>query len=405
MTHNRSQAGLDTLAIHGGQYPDPTTGAVITPIYATSTYAQEGPGEHKGFDYGRSHNPTRFAFERAIAALENGERGFAFSSGLAAIAAILEVLDAGSHIISTDDLYGGSFRLFERVRRKSAGLDVSYIDLGNPENFDKAIQGNTRLVWIETPTNPLLKLVDIAAIAKKAKEHGLLVVVDNTFASPAIQKPLDLGADIVVHSATKYINGHSDVIGGVVVTRDKELGEKIGFLQNAVGSIAGPFDSFLMHRGLKTLGIRIRQHSENAQKIASWLEENENIESVIYPGLPSHPQHELAKRQMSGDGFGGMISFVIKGGLARSRAFLKATRYFTLAESLGGIESLIEHPALMTHATIPPEKREELGISDGLIRLSVGIENVDDLIHDLDQALEKSRMHRPFSESRQKQMA
>lgn len=405
MTHNRPQAGLDTLAIHGGQYPDPTTGAVITPIYATSTYAQEGPGEHKGFDYGRSHNPTRFAFERAIAALENGERGFAFSSGLAAIAAILEVLDAGSHIISTDDLYGGSFRLFERVRRKSAGLDVSYIDLGNLENFDKAIQRNTRLVWIETPTNPLLKLVDIAAIAKKAKEHGLLVVVDNTFASPAIQKPLDLGADIVVHSATKYINGHSDVIGGVVVTRDKELGEKIGFLQNAVGSIAGPFDSFLMHRGLKTLGIRIRQHSENAQKIASWLEENENIESVIYPGLPSHPQHELAKRQMSGDGFGGMISFVIKGGLARSRAFLKATRYFTLAESLGGIESLIEHPALMTHATIPPEKREELGISDGLIRLSVGIENVDDLIHDLDQALEKSRMHRPFSESRQKQRA
>lgn len=405
MTYDRPQAGLDTLAIHGGQYPDPTTGAVITPIYATSTYAQEGPGVHKGFDYGRSHNPTRFAFERAIAALENGERGFAFSSGLAAIAAILEILDAGSHIISTDDLYGGSFRLFERVRRKSAGLDVSYIDLGNLENFDKAVQKNTKLVWIETPTNPLLKLVDIEAIAKKAKEHGLLVVVDNTFASPAIQKPLDLGADIVVHSATKYINGHSDVIGGVVVTRDKELGEKIGFLQNAVGSIAGPFDSFLMHRGLKTLGIRIRQHSENALKIASWLERNEYIERVIYPGLPSHPQHELAKRQMSGDGFGGMISFVVKGGLERSSAFLKATRYFTLAESLGGIESLIEHPALMTHATIPPEKRDELGISDGLIRLSVGIENVNDLIGDLDHALKQSRMYGSSSETVKKRRA
>lgn len=391
MTRQNEQIGFDTLAIHGGQYPDPTTGAVITPIYATSTYAQEGPGEHKGFDYGRSHNPTRFAFERAIAALENGPRGFAFSSGLAAIAAILDTLDAGSHIIATDDLYGGSFRLFERVRKKSAGLEVSYIDLSNPDLLDRAIELNTKLIWIETPTNPLLKLVDIAAISKKAKERGLLVVVDNTFASPALQRPLDLGADLVVHSATKYINGHSDVIGGVVVTRDQSLGEKIGFVQNAVGSIAGPFDSFLMHRGLKTLGVRVKQHSANAQKIAEWLEQHADIETVIYPGLPSHPQHELARRQLTGDGFGGMISFVVKGGIDRAGAFLKSTRYFTLAESLGGIESLIEHPALMTHATIPPEKRKELGISDGLIRLSVGIEQVDDLIADLNQALTASR--------------
>lgn len=391
MTRQNEQIGFDTLAIHGGQYPDPTTGAVITPIYATSTYAQEGPGEHKGFDYGRSHNPTRFAFERAIAALENGTRGFAFSSGLAAIAAILDTLDAGSHIIATDDLYGGSFRLFERVRKKSAGLEVSYIDLSNPDLLDRAIELNTKLIWIETPTNPLLKLVDIAAISKKAKERGLLVVVDNTFASPALQRPLDLGADLVVHSATKYINGHSDVIGGVVVTRDQSLGEKIGFVQNAVGSIAGPFDSFLMHRGLKTLGVRVKQHSANAQKIAEWLEQHADIETVIYPGLPSHPQHELARRQLTGDGFGGMISFVVKGGIDRAGAFLKSTRYFTLAESLGGIESLIEHPALMTHATIPPEKRKELGISDGLIRLSVGIEQVDDLIADLNQALTASR--------------
>lgn len=391
MTRQNEQIGFDTLAIHGGQYPDPTTGAVITPIYATSTYAQEGPGEHKGFDYGRSHNPTRFAFERAIAALENGTRGFAFSSGLAAIAAILDTLDAGSHIIATDDLYGGSFRLFERVRKKSAGLEVSYIDLSNPDLLDRAIELNTKLIWIETPTNPLLKLVDIAAISKKAKERGLLVVVDNTFASPALQRPLDLGADLVVHSATKYINGHSDVIGGVVVTRDQNLGEKIGFVQNAVGSIAGPFDSFLMHRGLKTLGVRVKQHSANAQKIAEWLEQHADIETVIYPGLPSHPQHELARRQLTGDGFGGMISFVVRGGIDRAGAFLKSTRYFTLAESLGGIESLIEHPALMTHATIPPEKRKELGISDGLIRLSVGIEQVDDLIADLNQALAASR--------------
>lgn len=405
MTNENNIAQFDTLAIHGGQYPDPTTGAVITPIYATSTYAQEGPGVHKGFDYGRSHNPTRFAFERAIAALEDGTQGFAFSSGLAGIAAVLDTLEAGSHIISTDDLYGGSFRLFERVRRQSAGLETSYVDLSNPDNLDAAIQKNTKLVWIETPTNPLLKLVDIAAISKKAKEHGLLVVVDNTFASPAIQKPLNLGADIVVHSATKYINGHSDVIGGVVVTRDKALGEKIGFVQNAVGSISGPFDSFLMHRGLKTLGIRIKQHSENAREIAEWLEQQDDIQTVIYPGLPSHPQYELAQRQMTGAGYGGMISFVIKGGIERASEFLKGTRYFTLAESLGGIESLIEHPALMTHATIPPAQREVLGISDGLIRLSVGIEDVKDLIADLSQAIEKSRMFSADTKNYQKKIA
>ncbi len=391
MTEAPKTPSFDTLAIHGGQYPDPTTGAVITPIYATSTFVQEGPGVHKGFDYGRSHNPTRFAFERAIATLEEGTQGFAFSSGLAGMAAVLETLDAGSHIIATDDLYGGSFRLFDKVRRKSAGLEVSYVDLGDLNNFEAALKPNTKLVWLETPTNPLLKLIDIAAIAIKAKEKGLIVVVDNTFSSPAIQKPLNLGADIVVHSATKYINGHSDVIGGVVVTRDKALGEKIGFLQNAVGSIAGPFDSFLMHRGLKTLGIRIKQHSANAQRIAEWLERQVDIERVIYPGLESHPQRELAKRQMTGEGFGGMISFVIKGGLVRASEFLKSTRYFALAESLGGIESLIEHPALMTHATIPPEQRQALGITDGLIRLSVGIENVEDLIGDLSRALEISR--------------
>jgi cystathionine gamma-lyase len=392
MTKDNKNVGFDTLAIHGGQYPDPTTGAVITPIYATSTYVQEAPGLHKGYDYGRSHNPTRFAFERAIAALEGGTRGFAFSSGLAGIAAILDTLDAGAHIIATDDLYGGSFRLFERVRKQSAGLEVSYADLSDPESLTALVKPNTRLVWIETPTNPLLKLVDIEAVARKAKALGLLVVVDNTFASPVLQKPLSLGADIVLHSATKYINGHSDVIGGVVVTKDDVLGEKIGFVQNAVGSIAGPFDSFLMHRGLKTLGIRVRQHSRNALEIAQWLEGLDDVEKVIYPGLPSHPQHDLARRQNSDAGFGGMISFVIKGGLERATAFLKETRYFTLAESLGGIESLIEHPALMTHATIPPEQRAALGISDGLIRVSVGIEDIADLIADLEQAFTKSRV-------------
>ncbi len=377
--------GFTTNAIHAGQYPDPSTGAVITPIYATSTFKQDGPGVHQGLDYGRSHNPTRFAYERAIAALEHGAAGFAFSSGLAAIGSVLEIFDAGAHIVSSDDLYGGSFRLFERVRKKSAGLSVSYVDLSDLKAVETAITDKTKLIWIETPTNPLLKLADIAAISAIAHKHGILVGVDNTFASPYLQNPLMLGADIVVHSATKYINGHSDVIGGVVVTKSDELAEKIGFIQNAVGSIAGPFDSFLAHRGLKTLGLRMQRHSENALAIAQWLEQHNQVEKVFYPGLPSHPQHELAKTQMK-NGFGGMISIVIKGGLERATSFLKATKVFTLAESLGGIESLIEHPAIMTHATIPPETREKLGIADSLIRLSVGIEDLEDLKADLEQA-------------------
>lgn len=382
--------GFDTNAIHAGQYPDPSTGAVITPIYATSTYIQEAPGVHKGLDYGRSHNPTRFAFERAVVALEEGSAGFAFSSGLAAIGAVLEVLDHGAHIVAMDDLYGGSFRLFERVRKRSAGLRVSYVDLSDPSALEKAITGETKLVWLETPTNPLLKLADIEAIAAVTKRRGIILAVDNTFASPYLQRPLTLGADIVVHSATKYINGHSDVIGGVAVTNRADLAEKIGFIQNAVGSIAGPFDSFLMHRGLKTLGLRMERHSRSALALASWLEAQSGVARVYYPGLSSHKQHDLAKRQMP-SGFGGMISVVLEGGLERASAFLKATKIFTLAESLGGIESLIEHPAIMTHATIPPENRRALGIEDGLVRLSVGIEDPDDLRDDLYQALLASR--------------
>lgn len=378
--------GFDTSAIHAGQYPDPATGAVITPIYATSTYAQEAPGVHKGFDYGRSHNPTRFAFERAIAALEGGGAGFAFSSGLAAIGAVLELFDHGSEIIAMDDLYGGSYRLFERVRKRSAGLRVKYVDLSRLELLENSITPETKLIWVETPTNPLLKLADIEGIARLAKRHGIVLAVDNTFASPYIQEPLLLGADIVVHSATKYINGHSDVIGGVAVTNDAELAEKIGFIQNAVGSIAGPFDSFLMHRGLKTLGIRMERHNHNAHELAAWLEGQDGVEKIYYPGLPSHPQHDLARKQMA-TGFGGMISLVLSGGLERATKFLQATKIFTLAESLGGIESLIEHPAVMTHATIPAETRKSLGIEDGLIRLSVGIENVEDLQEDLRLAL------------------
>jgi len=386
MTTALKNAGFDTNAIHGGQYPDPTTGAVITPIYATSTYIQEAPGVHKGLDYGRSHNPTRFAYERAVALLEGGTAGFAFASGLAAIAAILDTLDHNAHIIATDDLYGGSYRLFERVRKKSAGLKVSYVDLTKEGALESAITGDTKLVWIETPTNPLLKLADIEAISKITKRKNIILAVDNTFASPYLQKPLGLGADIVVHSATKYINGHSDVIGGVAITNRGDLAEKIGFIQNAVGGIAGPFDSFLAHRGLKTLGIRMQRHSENALAIAQWLEKQAGVSRVYYPGLTSHPQYELAKRQFK-NGFGGMISVVLDGGIQRATAFLKATRIFTLAESLGGIESLIEHPAIMTHATIPPKIRQALGIEDGLIRLSVGIENVEDLLADLQNAL------------------
>lgn len=377
---------FNTKAIHAGQFADPTTGAVITPIYATSTYVQEAPGVHKGFDYGRSHNPTRFAFERAVAELENATHGFAFSSGMAAASAILDTLESGSHIIAMDDLYGGIYRLFERVRKNTSNLQVTYVDLTDLNNLEQHIRPETKIIWVETPTNPLLKLVDLEGIAKIGKKHGLVTVADNTFASPWIQNPIDLGIDIVFHSATKYINGHSDVIGGVVVTKNDVLAEKIGFVQNAVGAVAGPFDSFLMHRGLKTLGLRMERHSSNALALAEWLEKHPKIDKVIYPGLPSHPQHAIAKKQMRA--FGGMISIIVKGGLNTAETVLKKTRIFTLAESLGGIESLIEHPAIMTHASIPKEVREKIGITDGLIRLSVGIEDLDDLRADLEQALE-----------------
>ena len=378
--------GFDTRAIHAEQEVDKLTGAVITPIYATSTYEQMAPGEHTGFDYGRSHNPTRFAYERAVANLEGGSAGFAFASGLAAGATVLELLEAGSHVIAMDDIYGGSYRLFERVRKHSAKLEVSYVDLTDPELIRAAIKPNTKMLWVETPTNPLLKLVDLDAVARIAKEFGLITVADNTFATPYIQRPLSHGFDIVVHSATKYLNGHSDIIGGMaVVGENAELREKLGFLQNAIGAIASPFDSFLAHRGVKTLGLRMERHSHNALIIAQWLENHPAISRVYYPGLPSHPQHALALKQMSG--FGGMISAVVKGGRDAAVHALKRTEVFTLAESLGGIESLIEHPAIMTHASIPAEIRQKIGIDDGLIRLSVGIEQVEDLIADLQQAL------------------
>lgn len=377
---------LGTLAIHAGQSPDPSTGAVMTPIYATSTYAQASPGEHQGFEYSRSHNPTRFAYERCVAALEGGNRGFAFASGLAATSTILELLDAGSHVIAMDDVYGGTFRLFERVRRRSAGLTFSWIDLANEAAFQAAIRPETRMVWVETPTNPMLKLVDIEKIAALARRHGLLVVVDNTFCSPAIQQPLALGAHIVMHSATKYLNGHSDMVGGMaVVGDDAALAEQMAFLQNAVGGVQGPFDSFLALRGLKTLHLRMRAHCENAAALADWLQAHPAVERVVYPGLASHPQHDLACRQMHG--FGGMISIVLRGGATAARRFCERLEIFTLAESLGGVESLVNHPAIMTHASVPAERRAQLGISDSLVRLSVGVEDVEDLRVDLDQAL------------------
>lgn len=378
--------GLGTKAIHAGQSPDPGTGAVMPPIYATSTYAQSSPGVHQGFEYSRTHNPTRFAWERGVAGLEGGSRGFAFASGMAATATLLELLDSGDHVIAMDDLYGGSFRLFERVRRRSAGLDFSFVDLTDPAAFEAAITPKTRLVWIETPTNPMLKIVDIRAITEIAHGHGLLVAVDNTFASPILQRPLELGADIVVHSATKYLNGHSDMVGGMVVVGDNaELAERIAFLQNSCGAVQGPFDSFLGLRGLKTLHLRMRAHCENAQALAEFLEGHPAVEKVIYPGLPSHPQHELARSQMSG--FGGIISFTLRGCPEAAKRFCERTRIFTLAESLGGVESLVNHPAIMTHASVPLEKRQRLGITDSLVRLSVGVEDLDDLVQDVEQAL------------------
>jgi cystathionine gamma-lyase len=378
--------GLGTLAIHAGQAPDPSTGAVMTPIYATSTYVQSSPGVHQGFEYSRSHNPTRFAYERCVAALEGGTRGFAFASGLAATSTILELLDAGSHVIAMDDVYGGTYRLFERVRRRSAGLDFSWVDLSDVAAFEAAIRPETKLVWIETPTNPLLKLVDIEQIAAVARKRGLIVVVDNTFCSPIIQRPLELGAHIVMHSATKYLNGHSDIVGGMaVVGDDADLAEKMAFLQNAVGGVQGPFDSFLALRGLKTLHLRMKAHCENAMGLAEWLQSHPAIEKVIYPGLKSHPQHELAKRQM--DGFGGMVSIYVKGGLEAAKRLCERTELFALAESLGGVESLINHPAVMTHASIPPDRRAALGIGDNLVRLSVGVEDVADLRAELSDVL------------------
>ncbi|MBN8428416.1 MAG: cystathionine gamma-synthase [Xanthomonadales bacterium] len=385
MTHSPPHA-LGTRAIHAGQSPDPSTGAVMTPIYATSTYVQRSPGEHQGFEYSRSHNPTRFAYERCVADLEGGTRGYAFASGLAATSTVLDVLDSGSHVICMDDVYGGTFRLFERVRRRSAGLDFSFVDLNDLTALEAAIKPTTRLIWCETPTNPMLKIVDIARLAEFARARGIWLAVDNTFSSPMLQRPLELGAHLVMHSATKYLNGHSDIVGGIVVVGDDaELQEKMTFLQNAVGGVQGPFDSFLALRGLKTLHLRMRAHCDNAMTLAAWLQSHPNVEKVIYPGLTSHPQHELAKRQMQG--FGGMISLYVRGGLVETRQMMERCHLFALAESLGGVESLINHPAIMTHASIPAEQRARLGIHDNLVRLSVGVEDVEDLRAELDHAL------------------
>jgi cystathionine gamma-lyase len=377
--------GLGTRAIHAGQQPDPSTGAIMTPIYATSTYVQQSPGKHKGYEYSRTQNPTRMAYERCIADLEGGDAGFAFGSGLAAAATVLDLLDSGSHVIAMDDLYGGSYRLFERVRRRSAGLDFTFVDLNDADALKAALKPNTRMIWAETPTNPMLKLVDLSKVAAFAKKHGLILVVDNTFCSPMIQRPLELGADLVLHSATKYLNGHSDMVGGVVVAGKRELAEQMAFLQNSVGAIAGPFDSFLAMRGLKTLHLRMKAHCAGAFELARWLEQHAAVERVIYPGLKSHPQHALARRQM--DGFGGIITIEVKGGLKKARRMLERCELFALAESLGGVESLIEHPAIMTHASVPAANRKRLGISDGLIRLSVGVEDIKDLKDELAGAL------------------
>ncbi|WP_184601900.1 PLP-dependent aspartate aminotransferase family protein [Rhodanobacter sp. MP1X3] len=385
---NRSKPealGLGTRAIHAGQHPDPSTGAIMTPIYATSTYVQESPGKHKGYEYSRTQNPTRMAYERCVADLEGGMAGFAFASGLAAAATILDLLDSGSHVIAMDDLYGGTYRLFEKVRRRSAGLDFSFLDLNDSAAMKAALKPNTRMIWAETPTNPMLKLVDLAKVAAFAKKHGLILVVDNTFCSPMIQRPLEYGADLVLHSATKYLNGHSDMVGGIVVAGSKELAEQMGFLQNSVGAVAGPFDAFLAMRGLKTLHLRMKAHCESALELAKWLEKHPAVERVIYPGLKSHPQHALAKRQMNG--FGGIITIEVKGGLKKAKRMLERCELFALAESLGGVESLIEHPAIMTHASVPVAIRKRLGISDGLIRLSVGVEDLADLRAELTYAL------------------
>jgi cystathionine gamma-lyase len=373
---------FETLAIHAGQSPDPTTGAVMTPVYLTSTYAQAGPGEHKGFEYSRTRNPTRDALEGCLAALEGARHGLAFASGLAATDAILHLLEAGDHLVCCDDVYGGTFRLVDKVFRRH-GVEASWVDLTDPANLERAMRPRTRLVWIESPTNPLLKLVDLDAVAALARARGARTVVDNTFATPFFQRPLQHGIDLVCHSTTKYLNGHSDVVGGAVLTSDGELHQRLAFLQNAVGAVPSPMDSFLVLRGLKTLHVRMERHADNAMRLARFLEGHPQVERVAYPGLLSHPQHALARRQMTG--FGGMLAFVIRGGLPAARAFLGAVRVFTCAESLGGVESLVEHPAIMTHASVPPETRERLGIADGFIRVSCGIEHADDLVEDLER--------------------
>ena len=385
MSNDDKKRAFATRAIHAGQEPDPTTGAIMPPIYATSTYVQESPGVHKGYEYSRTQNPTRMAYERCIADLESGTHGFAFASGMAAIGTALELIDSGSHVIAMDDLYGGTRRLFSGVRERSSGLEFSYVDMSDASQVTDALRENTRMIWIESPSNPLLKLVDLEAVTGIASDREILVVCDNTFATPYLQRPLEFGCDIVMHSATKFLNGHSDMVGGILATADSGLAERLAYLQNSIGAVAGPFDSFLALRGLKTLDVRMERHCSSTMAIAEWLEQDSRVERVLYPGLESHPQHELAKQQMPG--FGGIVTFLINGDLADARRFLERCEVFSLAESLGGVESLVDHPAIMTHASVPEEERAKLGISDQLIRLSVGIEALDDLIADLDQAL------------------
>jgi len=387
MKDKRNKQGFSTKAIHSGQEPDPTTGAIVGPIYTSSTYVQDSPGEHKGYDYSRTTNPTRRALEICIADLEEGESGYAYASGMSAIATVLEILNSGDHVISMDDLYGGTYRLFENVRKRSAGLDFSFTDISILSNLESSLQENSKMIWVESPSNPLLRIVDLKEVSKFAKDNGLITVCDNTFCSPYVQKPLTFGFDIVVHSATKYLNGHSDVIGGIVVCSEEraDIKEKLDFLSNSIGSIMSPFDSFLVLRSLKTLAVRMEKHCENASRVATFLQNHKAVEEIYYPGLSSHPQHDLAKNQMKG--FGGMITIVLKGGLESAKSFLGRTKLFSLAESLGGVESLIEHPAIMTHASVPQNIREKLGIGDGLVRLSVGIESIDDLLQDLEQSL------------------
>ena len=385
MSKDDNKRALATRVIHAGQAPDPTTGAIMPPIYATSTYVQQSPGVHQGYEYSRTQNPTRMAYERCLADLESGTHGFAFASGMAAIGTILELVDSGDHVVAMDDLYGGTRRLFSGVRERSSGLEVTYVDMTDTTELANALQANTRMIWIESPTNPLLKIVDFAAVTEVTKGRDILLVCDNTFATPCLQRPLEMGCDIVMHSATKFLNGHSDMVGGIVATASDALAERLAYLQNSIGAVAGPFDSFLALRGLKTLDVRMERHCRSAAAIAAWLEQDARVERVLYPGLASHPQHDLAARQMSD--FGGIVTFFIKGYIEDARRFLERCEVFALAESLGGVESLVDHPAIMTHASVPEKERVALGISDQLIRLSVGIEDLDDLIADLDQAL------------------